>query len=114
MTDHSLKRTRDVTASLDRRGATVALGATACSVVSMLVLLVGDLAGWNGFDDSSSSTANTLAWSAWVLSGLLALGAGAGAWQQGRVTGSRWHCRAGLLALAYVTAVIVAVTVSAI
>lgn len=95
---------RQPSATLTRRRhvGRVAICTTILSSACMVVLLVGAAAGWEGFDESTTSTANSLAWNGWFFGGLCAFGYGCAASVQGQRTGHRGDSRSGLLAVVYV------------
>jgi hypothetical protein len=80
----------------------VAICTTILSFACMIVLLVGAAAGWDGFDDTTTSTANSVAYYGWVFGGLGAFASGCAAYGQGRRAGHRAASRSGQIAVGYV------------
>lgn len=80
----------------------IAICTTILSLAGMIVLLVGAAAGWEGFDETTTSTANTLAWNGWFFGGVGAFAAGCAAWVQGRAAHHRGDRRSGQIAVGYV------------
>ena len=85
-----------------RAAGSVAICTTILSLAGLIVLLVGAAAGWQGFDETSTSTANSLAWNGWFFGGLAAFGSGCAAWAQGRAAHHRGDSRTGQIAVGYV------------
>jgi hypothetical protein len=87
---------------------TAALVLAAVSALGLLVMIVGDLAGVEGFSGDSASTGLADAtWLVFAVSGLLALVVGGVAWALGRRHSRPGDVRAGQAALAYVVLAIV-------
>jgi uncharacterized membrane protein len=87
---------------------TIALIASAVSLIGLVVLFVGDLAGWEGFEESDqvSSTAGDVAWVAFTANAIVALAAGVGASMRGSRDGSAADTRAGLIGIGWFVAAV--------
>lgn len=101
---HQLERSRARSAV-----GTVALVATAVSAIGLLVMLVGNAAGWTGFSDSpdDNSTVADLMWLAFSAGGLVALVGGIAAWVLGARKDRGGDVRAGMVAIGYLVAAVV-------
>jgi hypothetical protein len=91
---------------------TVALLLTAISVLGLVALLIGDLVGAEGFEETESSTLADTSWVAFSLGGVLALVTGVVAWLLGRTRGRSADIQAGKLAVGwFVLAALIVVVV---
>jgi hypothetical protein len=93
---------------------TVALVLTAISVLGLAGLLIGDLAGAEGFEDEESSALADTSWVCFSLGGILALVTGVVAWLRGRNRGPSGDIQAGKIAVGwFVLAILISVVVEA-
>src|SRR5688572_28157840 len=93
---------------------TIALLLTAISVLGLAGLLIGDLVGAEGFEETESSTLADTSWVAFSLGGILALVTGLVAWLLGRTRGRSADIQAGKLAVGwFVLAVLIVAVVEA-
>lgn len=102
--------------SADRRSTlgTVALVLTAISVLGLAGLLIGDLAGAEGFADDEDSALADTSWVCFSLGGILALVTGVVAWLRGRNRGRSRDVQAGKIAVGwFVLAILISVVVEA-
>ena len=99
-----------------RRSAlgTTAVVLAAISVLGLAALLVGDLAGAEGFGDEGESTLANASWVCFSLGGILALVTGIVAWLLGRNRGRSGDVQAGRIAVGwFVLAVLIVAVVEA-
>ena len=94
---------------------TTALILTAISILGLAGLLIGDLAGAEGFDDTESSALADTSWVCFSLGGTLALVTGIVAWLRGRNRGRSGDVQAGKIAAGwFALAILISVVVEAI
>jgi hypothetical protein len=99
-----------------RRSAlgTIALLLTALSVLGLAALLIGDLVGAKGFEETESSAVADTSWVCFSLGGILALVTGIVAWLLGRSRGRSGDIQAGGIAVGwFVLAVLIVAVVEA-
>lgn len=91
----------------------VALGLVALSAVGFVLLMVGDIAGWNGFTegDENSSAAGDLSWFTFSIGAIVALITGVVAWVRGRRAHRDGDVRAGQIAVGYFVFAVIAVAI---
>lgn len=93
---------------------TAALVFAAVSAVALIVMVVLDIAGVEGFSsDNESSAAADATWISFSLGALLALIFGVIAWVRGRGCGPAPDVRAGQTAVAYFVVAVVVTAISA-
>lgn len=89
---------------------TVALAAATISAIAFAALLVGALAGMEGFQEGESATLlGTVLWFTFMIGAIVALVFGAVAFLGGRAKGRAGDQRAGLLALGWCVIAVLAV-----
>jgi hypothetical protein len=87
---------------------TIALLLAAVSALGLAALLIGDLVGADGFEDTESSTLAARSWVSFLLGGILALVTGVVAWLLGRNRGRSGDIQAGEIAVGwFVLAVVI-------
>jgi hypothetical protein len=80
---------------------TTAVVLTAISVLGLLALLIGDLAGAKGFGDTEESTLANISWVCFSLGGILAVVTGIVAWLRGRNRNRSGDVSAGKIAVGW-------------
>ena len=96
-----------------RRSAlgTTAVLLAAISVLGLAALLIGDLAGAKGFEDTEESTLANMSWVAFSLGGILAVVTGIAAWLLGRSRGRSGDVQAGKTAVGWFVLAVLIVAV---